>query len=78
MKHSYFNQSNINLHDQIFQGLAGIVVSVPQALTWMLDEASYSSQNTMGSPSLNCCSVSWRKQRQKLLVYHKDFSFSLY
>lgn len=49
-KHSYFNQSNVNLHHQIFRGLAGTVVLVPQTPALMLGEASYSSQNMMRSP----------------------------
>ena len=49
-KHSYFNQSSVNLHRQIFQSLAGTVVSVPQTPTLVLSEVSYSSQNPMRSP----------------------------
>lgn len=43
----YFYHSNITLHHQIFQGLAGPTVLVPQAATVMLGEASSSSKNML-------------------------------
>lgn len=46
IKCCYFNQSNVNLHHQIFQGLTEAVGLMSQVPTFVLGETSYSSQDT--------------------------------